>query len=85
MFNFTTYIQYVSFFCRPIVSSNTDHPKWDLITPHNLTDRQATITLDTNHQSAFQLRAVNKIGMSDPAYLIIRPPFQKVPDKFIFH
>ncbi|TNN13251.1 Protein sevenless [Schistosoma japonicum] len=47
----------------PIVSSNTDHPKWDLITPHNLTDRQATITLDTNHQSAFQLRAVNKIGM----------------------
>ncbi|CAI2734741.1 unnamed protein product [Schistosoma spindalis] len=62
----------------PIVSSNSEQPKWDSITPHNLTDKQANITLDTNHQSAFQLRAVNKIGMSDPAYLIIRPPFQKV-------
>ncbi|CAH8619500.1 unnamed protein product [Heterobilharzia americana] len=65
----------------PTASSNTERPKWNTITPYNLTDKQANITLDTNHQSAFQLRAVNKIGMSDPAYLIIRPPFQKVPDK----
>nr|CAH8871190.1 unnamed protein product [Trichobilharzia regenti] len=65
----------------PIIPSNTEHSKWVSIAPHNLTDKQANITLDTNHQSAFQLRAVNKVGMSEPAYLVIRPPFQKVPDK----
>ncbi|VDP87917.1 unnamed protein product [Echinostoma caproni] len=68
----------VQTFCRIHDKLPQPNATWQRVVPYTLTDSQLNFTLPTHDHSAVQLRAVNKVGMSEPAFLTIQPPMKKV-------